>query len=343
MPDSAEGRAEQWADTQLLAALMAKQGYALLKPKHMQSNGRPSQASVAGLAASLGALQQAGVVDRGQLQNIARDRSQPMSIRVRAQQHAMSAEKPAEVVRQDASSALRAAPTESTMQSLLQAGQVIRPSEWRSLIVSPPTDCSPDHMRYLRHMQSAFRLGATATIRPDWDRALDRLRSNTGRGRQDEDATLQELGIENNNYAAGRSVEVFASSKLAYLDGSDVVTRPDAVTDLYWIDVKSIDPNGADQTYYNTLQLQAQREGAGRQKKKSAVILTSSGGPPKPSRVLADTRSGTDAIFLRQYSQQADGSTATQWARWNRRANNGEGDWHPIDQSTVRQQLGAAR
>lgn len=240
---------------------------------------------------------------------------------------------------------VRESPTRETLDALLAKDTPLSKSDWRTLIDNPPAGSTADDIRYLRYLQEKQQAGQQALGRNEWQQQKDRLEANTNRGRQDEDQTLTEVGIDNNNYTVGangepRSVVTYESPTLKDANGNPVTTRPDAVTDKYWIDVKSVSQDSQNQTYYNTDQLRAQKEGAAAAGKKSAVILTSEADTPRPSGPLSQPQTGADIVYLRQYTRNPDGSVSTTWYRWDVRANNGDGGWVQVTEQSVQTELG---
>src|SRR5947207_604524 len=89
-----------------------------------------------------------------------------------------------------------------------------------------------DQARYARY---AARYGGNPPMDgEEWQAAADRLRANSARGNQNEEAALNALGLQNNNSATNadgtpRQIVTFPAGTDE--NGNPTVTRPDAVTD----------------------------------------------------------------------------------------------------------------
>ncbi|MBW4510482.1 MAG: hypothetical protein KME64_28795 [Scytonematopsis contorta HA4267-MV1] len=166
--------------------------------------------------------------------------------------------------------------------------------------------------------------------REEWQLATDRLRANQDKGQADEDAALEALNIQNNNYA--RTPDGKLRNPITYESDEGIVTRPDGVTESKWVDVKSVDKG----TVYYTEQLRAQKEGArkghpdGKQRDLTVVLSNINRTEVQPSRPLADS-----ADVLHRNSQNG------QWSFWDKRANKGQGAWQNITDDQAASILGS--
>lgn len=327
-----------WADTQILAALMQEQHLQLLREKHLP-RGKPTAAMAAGYAAVLSTLQSSGLVRPDQLRRVAGDRSQPAEVRIRAKAMILEGAASAAQTADAAVTRFKSAPHGDTVVRMVQDGQQIRPSQWIKMIDEPPEGLSADDIRFLRYSYNALSQGREVASREDWQAMLGLVRQNNQRGRSTEDETLNQLGIENNNYntsgGAKRKVVLFASPNMQYSDGSPIVTRPDGISPSHWVDVKSIESKTP--IYHNTQQLRAQREGARLEGRRSAVIFTSQGVIPKPSTSLADQSVGADVIYWRKSTRLPDGQEQVQWAQWQQEAVSGQ--WQPVSFDAVKKSI----
>lgn len=213
----------------------------------------------------------------------------------------------------------------ASADDLVESGHLLRHDEWRQLIDNPPPGRTADDMRYQRYRQRSLDEGETPLARNEWDEASARIRENSARGRLDEDNTLDELGINNNNYSttpSGQPRDVVRYDTT--IDGRPVSVRPDGVSDSHWIDVKS-----TTDTQYFTEQLRAQAQGAQEAGRRLAVVLTNGGEAVRPSGPLSDAAD----VFFRN-------SETGNWARWDVRANNGLGGWIDITADQARRMMG---
>ncbi|BAZ12033.1 hypothetical protein NIES4071_38610 [Calothrix sp. NIES-4071] len=148
-------------------------------------------------------------------------------------------------------------------------------ADFRRRIDSASTKEAADNVRYERYQWECEQEGRLPMPRDEWQETTDRLRANQNRGQACEDAALEALGIQNNNYA--RTPDGQLRSPITYESDEGIVTRPDGVTESKWIDVKSIEKGIA----YYTDQLRAQKEGArhgypdGKQRDLAVVISNS--------------------------------------------------------------------
>ncbi len=186
-----------------------------------------------------------------------------------------------------------------------------------------------DNVRYERYLDECKQEGRTPKSRDDWQVATDRLRANQARGRANEDAALESAGVQNNNYA--QTPDGTSRDLITYTTSEGVVTRPDGVTDSKWVDVKSVEEG----TVYYTEQLRAQKEGAlsghpdGTPRDLAVVIANKDPKAVRPSGPLAD-----DAIVVHRNSE------TEQWSVWDKRANEGQGGWTPINPDQAASALG---
>ncbi|MBI5877237.1 MAG: hypothetical protein HZB53_06280 [Chloroflexi bacterium] len=211
-------------------------------------------------------------------------------------------------------------------------------SEWRSFIDNPPKGKTGDDMRYLRYLQHFREENGSirgAMDRSDWQAVKDVLEANRARGRVDEDNALASAGVENNNYTTStvtgdaRDIVRYESKKVS--PGEVIETRPDGVTEKYWVDVKATEQD----TIFYTEQLKVQKEGAAKEKppRKLAVIITNDNpGGVRPSNVLE-----TEALVLHRDSKTG------KWRMWDTRLNDGQGGWgSAITKEDVSKLLGGA-
>lgn len=213
----------------------------------------------------------------------------------------------------------------ATADDLLDAGRPLTNRQWRQLIDNPPPGRTADDMRYQRYRQTTLEEGRTPSARTRWDEQNARLRENSARGRLSEDQALESVGVNNNNYtttASGQPRDVVRYD--TRIDGRPISVRPDGVSGSHWIDVKSTSG-----TQYYTEQLRAQAQGAQEAGRRLAVVLTNSGEAVRPSGPLGDAAD----VFFRN-------SETGSWARWNIRANNGQGGWVDITADQARRMLG---
>ncbi|NOK62648.1 MAG: hypothetical protein GFH27_549293n106 [Chloroflexi bacterium AL-W] len=213
----------------------------------------------------------------------------------------------------------------ASADDLINAGRPLRNTEWRQLIDNPPPGRTADDMRYQRYRQTALEEGRTPSARTRWDEQNARLRENNARGRLSEDQALESVGVNNNNYGttpSGQPRDVVRYDTT--IDGRPISVRPDGVSSSHWIDVKSTTG-----TQYYTEQLRAQAQGAQEAGRRLAVVLTNSGEAVRPSGPLSDAAD----VFFRN-------SDTGNWARWNARANNGQGGWVNVTAEQAQRMLG---
>jgi hypothetical protein len=207
-----------------------------------------------------------------------------------------------------------------------------RNADFRKRIDSAPNQEAAEDIRYERYKWECDQEGRTPLPKDEWQVATDRLRANQLRGRENEDAALEAIGVQNNNYAQTPNGQ--PRNPITYESQEGVVTRPDSVTDSKWIDVKSAEQG----TVYYTEQLRAQKEGAvsghpdGRQRD-LAVVISNDQVPNadniRPSRPLADNA----LVFHRN-------SATGEWAVWDKAANRGQGGWKSITDDQAASSLG---
>jgi hypothetical protein len=190
-------------------------------------------------------------------------------------------------------------------------------------------DRAADDARYELNKLSREQRGLPELSREEWELLNDRAHQNQQRGRQDEDRILEDVGVENNNYATTndgtkRNVVIHTTK-----DG--VSTRPDGISDTHWIDVKS--KKGDDQTVYNTEQIKAEREGAMREGKEHAVVISG-------SDLSAARPSGGKTGLSGKSEVYHQNSETGAWSYWNPKANKGQGGWTPVDYEDVKSSLG---
>lgn len=216
----------------------------------------------------------------------------------------------------------RVAPAKSTSPPGPSPRKVYAESEWRSFIDNPPKGKTADDMRYQRYLQNYRENNGGirgALDRADWQVVKARLEANAARGRKEEDDALASAGVENNNYTTStitgkpRDIVRYDSNKVS--PGEIIATRPDGVSEKYWVDVKATEQD----TIYYTGQLITQKEGAGKEipPKKLAVVITNDNPDGvRPSGPLAE-----NALVLHR-----DNKTG-KWRAWDARLNDGEGGW----------------
>jgi hypothetical protein len=229
---------------------------------------------------------------------------------------------------------------------------------FRDRIDSPPRGVDPDAVRYERHCARSRRKGRKPLEPEDWDRKRQAFEASTQAGKVEENKALDDLGIQNNNAAtdasgAPRDIHQFSTMvpqrKTAVEEGASplkgtmkATTRPDGVTDTYYIDVKRVDPSAKRPVIDDDQQMRAERLGGQRgkgpdgKKRKHAVIIVSESGPTgpaaRPSSGLAD--SGSDIYFRDQ--------TSGDWYKWDKTLNGGKGGWSaPTTKAKVMAELGA--
>lgn len=205
-------------------------------------------------------------------------------------------------------------------------------ADFRRRIDSASTKEAADNVRYERYLWECEQEGRLPMPRDEWQIITDRLRANQDRGQAAEDAVLNALGIQNNNYA--RTPDGQPRSPITYESDEGIVTRPDGVTESKWIDVKFIEKG----TAYYTEQLRAQKEGAlkgypdGKQRDLAVVLSNNNRTDVKPSEPLAN------AAVVIHYKAQTE-----KWSIWDKRANNDQGDWQNITDSQAASILGGTR
>lgn len=203
-------------------------------------------------------------------------------------------------------------------------------ADFRRRINSASTKEEADSVRYERYQWECEQEGRSSMARNEWQETTDRLRANQDRGQAYEDAALDALGIQNNNYSQTPDGQL--RSLITYKSDEGIVTRPDGVTESKWVDVKSQEKG----TVYYTDQLRAQKEGAnvghpdGKQRNLAVVISNINQGDTQPSKPLADS-----AEVLHRNAQTG------KWSFWDKRANKGQGGWQDISDSKAAYILGA--
>jgi|GEM_PF-4130953 hypothetical protein len=186
-----------------------------------------------------------------------------------------------------------------------------------------------DNLRYQRYQWECEQEERSVMARDEWQETTDRLRANQNRGQEEEDAALDALNIQNNNYA--QSLDGQIRSPIVYESEAGVATRPDGVTETKWIDVKS----QSEGTVYYTDQLRAQKEGAflghpdGKQRDLAVIISNRNRTDIQPSRPLADS-----VVIVHRDAQTG------KWSFWDKRANKGQGGWQDITDSRAAAILG---
>jgi hypothetical protein len=230
------------------------------------------------------------------------------------------------------SSAKKAKTEESTIKTDEPEIKAKKMAEFRKRIDEAEANgnkVEADNVRYERYKYEQEQEGRTPSSRDEWQVHTDRLRANQARGRANEDAALESAGVQNNNYAqtpGGTSRDL-----ITYTSSDGVVTRPDGVTDSKWVDVKSVEEG----TVYYTEQLRAQKEGA------------VSGHPDGTPRDLAVVIANKDPKAVRPSEPLANNATVVhrnsetgQWSVWDKRANNNQGGWTPIQPDQAASALG---
>ena len=225
---------------------------------------------------------------------------------------------------------------------------------YRNRIDHPPEDVNPDAVRYERHRARSRRGNREPDKPAEWDSERIAFQERSEAARVEENKTLDELGIQNNNRARDasgtrRDIHEFSTmvprEKVAPGKAAKqklVPTRPDGVSDSHYVDVKKIEPTTERQVIDDTQQMRAERMGGKRGKgpdgepREHAVIIVSDKGEnvlpqATPSRGLARTDS---EIYYRDQKSE-------EWFKWDKTLAGGKGGWAgPVDKSVVKAELG---
>jgi RHS repeat-associated protein len=191
---------------------------------------------------------------------------------------------------------------------------------FRNRIDNAPNEAAATQARYDRNCAARDNAGQPSHLSPaDWTAASSGVLDNSARGRAQEAAVLNDLGVSNNNEG---------SSPKQYPCEDGTQTRPDAVTNDSVIEVKSVPDSrhadGEPRTVYRTDQIEAQQAGASKDEKQHVTVITN--GEPdncRPSGPLADPDNGSQV--LHRNSDSGD------WSGWNPDANEGNGGWEKLD------------
>jgi hypothetical protein len=202
-------------------------------------------------------------------------------------------------------------------------------ADFRRRIKLASTKEEADSVRYERYQWECEQEGRSPISKKQWQETTDRLRANQQRGQELEDAALYAFNIQNNNYAQTPDGQL--RSPILYESDEGIVTRPDAITESNWVDVKSQEKG----TVYYTDQLRAQKEGAnighpdGKPRGLAVVISNDNRSDVQPSKPLADS-----AKLLHRNAQTG------KWSFWDKRANKGQGGWQDISEDKAASILG---
>jgi hypothetical protein len=182
--------------------------------------------------------------------------------------------------------------------------------------------------RYQRYLAE----GGTASF-ADWSPQAKNINTNKKTGTQ-EQRVLDELKLTNNNTEAApadkRQASDYDSARKRFPSEPGV---PDAVTDKFWIDVKTKGQGSQDTSVAYNDHLRAQVAGAGQDGGKNlAVIIQADSLSYKPAPNL---QRSSATIF--HFEPAAGGSGGT-WHVWSGRGKNGQ--WVPTTQEQVRTTLG---
>jgi RHS repeat-associated protein len=158
--------------------------------------------------------------------------------------------------------------------------------------------------RYDRNCAKRANQGEDPLPPGTWVQQKNQVEANSGRGRGDEAAALNDLGVKSNNAEGAETYDRPGGGK----------TRPDGTTDSAVVEVKSVpdtaDPDGGPRVVYNTEQMNAQRNGA-QADDKNHVVVISNGNPDncRPSGPLADPERGSTVLHRNNQTGQ--------WSKWN--------------------------
>ncbi len=198
------------------------------------------------------------------------------------------------------------------------------------------------HERYMQNKRNGSIPETQIKGFDEWLPGAERAQANQRAGSINEDAALNQIGLDNNNSVKTRDgqgrkiVQEEVTLDKGQLSERDVEVRPDGVTENHMLDVKHIDADAKIKTYYYDDQLKGQKQLAdqtprvdGTDSKRLGVILSSESPNVAPSGPLARNAD----VFLRN-------PRTGEWSAWDPQANSKKGGWVKVSPEDVAQTVG---
>jgi RHS repeat-associated protein len=194
---------------------------------------------------------------------------------------------------------------------------------FRDRIDNATDEAAKNQARYDRKCCVRDNLGEPHPDPADWKAKADRANENRNRGGKEQGATLDALGMKDNNKTSPQ--ETFKTPS-----GKDTV--PDAVNESSVLDVKSVPddphPDGSEHVLYNSDQLRGQADGAKKSEphRDHVVVMTNGNrGNCRPSGPLAK-----QSTVLHRDSKTGE------WSQWESKTG-----WQSISQSDAQSIVGS--
>jgi RHS repeat-associated protein len=190
--------------------------------------------------------------------------------------------------------------------------------------------------RYDRNRVARHNEGHPPLTPNQWADHNNRLASNSERGRAQENAALNDLGLRNNNDAAPRKTYPASDGGVTVPDGVGSGTSNIGGENGRGaiVDVKSVpdtrDEDDNQRVVYNTTQLRDQQGGAHAETRPHVTVITNADSDAvRPSRTLGDPHDGSDVVLHRN-------SETGEWSQWNSASG-----WEPISRDQARAIVGS--
>ncbi|WP_189071379.1 hypothetical protein [Deinococcus sedimenti] len=178
-------------------------------------------------------------------------------------------------------------------------------SRFRTRIdAASPTDVRA--IRYERYQLSKTSGGHSAESYDDRLPQMQRDHAKQLRGLAEENAAIDDAGMENNDDATDRAGN--SRTPVVYtatMDGQSVTVRPDAVYDTVWADINCF--SGEADVQHRTRQLKVEFKGALLDGKTLLVVLSSASPDVRPSKSFAaDELTAENVVVLRRHPESGD-------------------------------------
>lgn len=202
--------------------------------------------------------------------------------------------------------------------------------EFDNRIASANTYDEAMKIRYERYTSDRTRGGKTPSDFDTWLKKAERIHENAKAGAIEENTSLDQLGVTNNNYnvtkdGSPRNV----TSETVKIDGKEITVRPDGISDKMWLDIKLM--SGEVDVYYLTEQIKGQIVGAGAEGKEFGIVLS---GPSENIRPSGPLVSEEGVTVLHRNTESGE------WFIWRMNRLRGKFSWQNISLEDAKKLVG---